>query len=209
MSALLAARPVWNRWRSQWATSSGLRLGAWLIVGLLWMQSLWWLGDASSAWRQREQALLDDLGRVQVLARERLWPQRADDARQQVDALRSLLWPESERGVAEAALQDWVRSTAAKAQLVVRDLALVRAVAAPPSTAAAASQAAAAPRAVRLRLNAELNRLALAGFLSELARNEHAVIVDHLVLRPASQPPSMEMELRMMIPAAAAPGAAR
>jgi hypothetical protein len=44
----------------------------------------------------------------------------------------------------------------------------------------------------------DLNRLQLMGFLAELARNEQVVVVDRLVLRPVSQPPQAEFELRAL-----------
>ena len=196
---------VWMRWRAQWSSSRVLRVGAWTIGGLLWVQSLLMLGDVAANWQKGEQAVREELAQMQTLAREKAWPQRADDARQQVAALRALLWPDADRGLAEASTQDWVRGVAAKAGLVVRDLSLVRSAVVP--AAAAASGVPGAQQAVRLRMIADLDRVSLMGFLAELARNEHVVIVDRLVLRPAAQPPAAELELRM--PIAAGPGSAK
>jgi hypothetical protein len=193
--------------RVQWVASRTLRLGVWTLALLVWVQALLMAGDAAKASEQRAMALQDEWERTQVLARDKTWPQRAEDARQQLAALRAQLWPESNRGLAEAAAQDWVRATAAKAGLPLRDLALVRGVATAVTTPAASAAAGASPQAIRLRVNAELSRLPLMAFLAEVQRSERAVVVDLMVLRPASQPPSADLELRLMaMPAGAAGG---
>jgi Type II secretion system (T2SS), protein M subtype b len=188
-----------RRWvtglRAQWLASQGLRLGVLTIVALLWVQALLMAGDVIKSWHEREVSLRDDLSRVQALARERAWPQRAEDARGLVNALRSMVWPESDRGVAEASIQDWIRATAAKANLRLREVALIRVA---PGAAPAASATVASTQSVRIRVITELDRLPLAGFLAELARHERAVMVDRLVVRTATQPPMAEMELRMV-----------
>jgi hypothetical protein len=198
---MIARQAAWNSLRAQWASSRGLRIGVWTIVAIVWVQALLLAGEQARAWQGRELVLRDDLARLQTATREQRWSQRADDARQQVTALRSLLWTESDRGLAEAATQDWVRSTASKAGLTLRDVALVRA---PAAAAEAVSPSASAPaaQAIRMRVVADLNRLAVTGFLAELARNERAVLVDRLALRPAAQPAQAEMELRFPLAAA-------
>jgi hypothetical protein len=191
---------AWSSLRTQWSASPRLRMGALAIVGLLWIQALLVANDTAAAWQAAEQAQRDELARVQAASRDRSWPQRADDARQQVDAMRSMLWSETDRGLAEAALQDWVRATAAKAGLRVREVALVR------GAAGAAASAPAGTQVVRARAVAEWDRVSLAGFLAEAAQHERRVIVDRLALRPTSQPPQAEIELRIV---AAAPPPAR
>jgi len=183
-------RAAWDALRTQWAERRVLRIGVVAIGAIVWLQVLFLVGDRTEALRRDEVSLRDELARVQLLAREKQWPQRAEDARTQLGALRSLLWNEPERGLAEASMQDWIRSTAAKSGLRLREVALVRA-------AASSASAAQGVQPVRLRVTADLDRLAVAGFLAELARHERAVLVETLVLRPAVQPPQAEMELRM------------
>jgi hypothetical protein len=185
--------------RSQWAGNSRLRWGLLVIGGILGAQGLLLVGDAAQAWREQTSSLRDEIDRVRPLMRDKLWPGRADDARQQLDALRSMLWQASDVGLAEAAMQDWVRTSAGKAGLSIRELAVSR----PPAVAAAATAAsgpaAAGIQPVRIRLAVDLNRLQLMGFLAELARNEQVLVVDRLVLRTASQPPLAEIELRALV----------
>lgn len=182
--------------RTQWAGNRRLRWGLLVIVGMLWIQGLLVARDVARGLREQTVTLREDIERMQPLARSKAWPGRADDARQQLGALRSMVWPENDRGLAEAAMQDWVRAVASKGGLVIRDLAVVRPAAA--ATAASAPLLPAGVQPVRLRLSVELKRLALLAFLSELARNEQVVVVERLVLRTASQPPSAEMDLRML-----------
>lgn len=183
--------------RAQWVGNRRLRWGLLAIGGMLWIQGVLLLGDAAVGLRQQAASLRDDVERLQPLARSKVWPGRAEDARQQVGALRSMLWPETDLGVAEAAAQDWLRALANKSRLGIRNLAVSR----PAASATAASAAApsvASVQAVRLRMTTDLNRTALTAFLAELARNEQVVIVDRLALRTASQPPVAEMDLRLL-----------
>jgi Type II secretion system (T2SS), protein M subtype b len=196
-------QPAASRWlaelRSQWVGNSRLRWGLLVIAGILWAQGLLMLGDAAQAWREQASSVRDEIDRVRPLMRDKVWPGRADDARQQLDAVRSMLWQASDIGLAEAAVQDWVRAAAGKAGLSIRELAVSR-----PPVAAAAATTASGPVAtgmqpVRVRLVVDLNRLPLMGLLAELARNEQVIVVDRLVLRPAALPPLAEIELRALV----------
>ena len=195
-----------NRWpempliaelRSQWVGNRRLRWGLLAIGGMLWIEGLLLLGDAAVGLRRQAASLREDVERLQPLARSKVWPGRAEDARQQVGALRSMLWPETDLGVAEAAAQDWVRALATKSRLGIRNLAVSRPAAAATAASAAAPNAASV-QAVRLRMTSELDRPALMAFLAELARNEQVVVVDRLALRTASQPPVAELDLRLL-----------
>jgi hypothetical protein len=184
--------------RSQWVGNSRLRWGLLLIGGILWAQGLLLLGDVVQAWRDQASTLRDDIDRVRPLMRGAPWSGRADDARQQLDALRSMLWQASDAGLAEAAMQDWVRAAASKAGLNIRELSVSRPPPAANEPGSASGAAVAGTRPIRIRLAVDFNRLQLMGLLAELARNEQVVVVDRLVLRPVSQPPQAELELRAL-----------
>ena len=189
----------WAGLRGQWVANRRLRWGLLAIGAILWVQGLLMASDSAQAMRQQTDALREDVDRLQVQARSKAWPSRADDARQQVSALRSMLWQETDIGLAEAAAQDWVRALAAKLGIGIRELAVSRpGTAAGPAAAASAAPQLAGVQPVRLRLTLDLNRLALMGFLAELAKHERVVVVDRLVLRPVSQPPTAELDLRML-----------
>lgn len=191
----------WAVLRSQWSLNARLRIGVCAIVAIVWVYALLLAADHSESLRKDNAALREQVDRLQPLAKERAWGPRADDARQQRQALQSMLWAEGDIGLAEAALQDWLRGTAAKAGLNVRELTLARptagATAVAPGTSAAAQ--ADGPQAVKARIVVDLSRLPLLAFLSEVGRNERVIVVDRLMLRTTSQPASAEIDLRVLV----------
>ena len=182
---------AWAAVRAQLLASARLRIGLLAILALLWSYALLAGLDADEA-RQRGLASQQDaLDRVRSLQLERDWPMRANDAQQHVTALRSLLWPETDRGLAEAAFQDWVRATASRSGLFMRELVLT------PAVLQSTPGAAPAPLAVRARLVAEFNRPAVMAFLAELESGERRVLVDRMLLRLHTQPATAELDLRI------------
>jgi len=201
-----SASAAWNNTRAQWSGNPRLRAMLWAVLGIVWLYGLMLAGDGVQSLRQQLALEQEKLERLQPLARERDWVARADEASQTVKALRALQWPAGESGLAEAAFQDWVRSTAGKAGLRIRELAPSRAAAdRSAAQSAAAAQRAGAPQVIRLRLVAEFGRPELVAFLAEVGRKEQVVVVDRLLLRPATLNGSVEMDLRMSTESAPAP----
>lgn len=203
---------TWRSMQAQWAGNPRLRWGGFAIIGILWLYMLLWGADATQAQHRRNAQWAADLAALKPLAGERDWPRRADDAGQQLEALRALRWPENEAGLAEAALQDWLRSTASKAGLAVRELAAARP--APTGAGALSEHGRPAPlpaehgQVIRARLTAEFARMPLHGFLAELARHERVVVVERIAVRSATQPPLVDIDLRV-VAAVPAPGDTR
>ncbi|WP_374660421.1 GspMb/PilO family protein [Inhella sp.] len=201
MSAL--ARLDWRRMVAQLQDelrrSRLLRLGLLAIAALVWAEGLMRLQDRADAWREEAAQLRAEQARMQPGA-EAAWQARAESARKALSAWRDAGWPAQELGLAEAELQDRVRSLAAAAALPIRELQLRR----PEGRATQAADAAdtdgrSRPQAVHLRLVVELNRAGLLALLVELERQPHALLVDRLVLRTASQPAVAELDLRAPI----------
>ena len=157
--------------------------------------------------RKRAEAVAEEIDSLRPLARGNPWTARLDDARQQLDALRAMQWPAAEVGLAEAAFQDWVRTTASKAGLRVRELSLSRTVL-PATPAAAASAREGAGTLIKLRLSVEMGRNELLAFLAEVGRYEQVVVVERLLMRPAQPVGSAEIDLRIRA-GAPAPGGPR
>lgn len=187
---------AWSDVTGQWAANARLRLGLMSIAAICWVYLLMLAADQSALIGTQAQALRDEAGRVRPLAKEQVWPQRADDARQQLAAVQSMLWTDSDAGLIEARLQDWLRSTAAKAGLSVRELTMQRGTSTLNSTSEATAKQPGEPLMFRARLVLDLNRLALLGFLAELGRNEQVWVVERLALRPGAQPALAEIELK-------------
>jgi hypothetical protein len=200
------AGSAWAEWRSQWQVNTRLRAGAWVIGAIVWVYALLVAGDGVEALRKSSQTLAAEIDRLHPLSRANPWPARIDEARQQVGVLQGMTWTEGggEVGLVEAAFQDWVRSTAGKAGLRVRELALARAATGPGAGDAPAARPSVG-QAVKLRLTVEWGRAELLTFLSEVGRSERVVVVDRLSLRPATTPPVAEIDLRVLARPAAAP----
>lgn len=181
--------------QGQLAASAGLRLGLLVIVAIVWIYGLLWTSDHVAVRQKELLALNEQAARLAPLARDRQWPTRADEARRVLAALQAMVWVESDPGLAEAAFQDWVRATASRAGLGVRELTVAR----PAAPAASASNGVGAGvQVIKMRLVAEFNRTALLGFLSEAAGNDRAVVVDRLLVRTWTQPPTAEIDLRVL-----------
>jgi hypothetical protein len=115
------------------------------------------------------------------------------------------MWSESEQGLAEARMQDWVSTVAAKTGLVVRDNALIRG-----DVGARFDAAAVAPigppgsvppghARIRLRLTADFNPTATSLMLAELAQGDRMIKVDLIHVLTATRPPLLEMELSAVV----------
>lgn len=182
----------WSTQLSQLSGNARLRMGLLSIVGILWVYGLLLMADQADAWRVSSKGLREELSRVLPLSKERGWPERADDARQQLTAIRGMLWAESDLGLVEAKFQDWLRNTALKTGLSVRELSVTRST---PATTLASGDV---PQGVKARLLADFNRLSLLGFLVEVGRSERVIVIERFALRLSSQPSLAEIDLRIL-----------
>lgn len=188
---------------AQLRENTRLRLGVWVTVGIVWLYGVLWGSDQVGVLRQSAWQSRLELDRQRAVAAQTGWPGRAEQAQRQLEELRAMTWVEAERGLAEAALQDWVSGLAAKTGLHVRERALLRAdvdtrraAAAPP--APAGSGATALPQdvtTIRMRLVFDFDAGAMSAFLSELAQSQRIVRVDHLRILTTGKPGLVDVEL--------------
>jgi hypothetical protein len=188
------------RARAEWRANARLRLGLWLVLGIVWLYALLWAADLVAARRAVARQGAEDLARLRAVAAQSSWPQRAGQARQQLEALQDMTWAEPERALAEAALQDWVTALAGKAGIVVRERSLLRAEsgAQRETEPGSAPRLAELPRAyatLRMRLAFEFSPATLAALLSELAQSPRWVRVDRLRVLQTGKPAIAELEL--------------
>ena len=179
---------------AQLQSSRVLRWGVVAVGVLLWSEGLARLDGYSQRKLDEGRLVRSDVARLQALQREQAWPARLDDARRLLDLQERMLWQAPSAGLAEAALQDWLRSVCAKAGISVKDLQVSRTLAA--VAPAAATGAPAELAAMRAHLVGEFRRLPVLGLLQEVALHERRLVVDRLLLMPAAQPPLFELELR-------------
>lgn len=177
---------------SQVISNSRLRMGLLSIVAILWAYGLMLMSDQAVLWRTDSNSLREELKRLQPLSKERGWSERAEDARQQLAAIRGMRWTEADLGLVEAKFQDWIRNASAKSGLPLRELTVVRSA---PSTAKTPGDE---PHMIKARLLVDFNRMTILGFLVEVGRSERVIAVDRLALRLSSQPSVAEIELRIL-----------
>ncbi len=174
------------------AQSARLRLGLLMVMAILWLWALLVLGDMAQAWRESAEQLQDKAAALRPVLKERIWLERAEDSSEQLQAVRTQLWSDPDLAVTEANLQDWLRGTAQKAGLTVRDLNVTRGSLEKPS----APLQGLTPVTARLVL--DYNRLPMLAYLAELARREPLLLVDRLALRLGAQPVLAELDVRVL-----------
>ena len=201
MSAALST--WWIEAASQWRGNVRLRLGLWLALGIVWVYALMWGSDQVDLLQARARQAEAVLDRQRAIAAQSAWPERAEQARLQLELARAMLWAEPERGLAEAALQDWVNTLAGKVGLNVRERTLLRS---EPTDLRPATSAGAAPVALpdghamlRMRLVFDFNPMPLVSFLSELSPPPRTVRVERLRLLLAGKPGTVEAEISALV----------
>ncbi len=181
---------AWVKTRREWLANVRLRWGVRFIFATIWLWLALLVQEKAAAWHADSDETQAQIQRLKPLRRESNWPQRADDARAQLETARALLWTAASQGQAEAMLQDRLRDMCAKAGLNVRELVNIAG-----DTKAAAEDA----KPLRVRLVVDMgNRLALMGLLSEIGQSPQLIIVDTLRLRPQASQARAELEVRVL-----------
>ena len=209
MSLAQRASSVWADLKAQLQASARLRLGGWLVLGILSLYGLQLSLDHVDHQRKKLRDLEGELSLLRALAKERSWPERAKEAAQLSTALSSMAWAEADLGLTEAAFQDWLRTVPTRLGLKTRELSIARVGdgksttdAVKPVASTGVLQRLSPPPGhvvLRARIAFELQRAPLMAFLAECARSERSVVVERLSLRSLSQPPVAELDLRVLV----------
>ncbi|MCV2423120.1 hypothetical protein [Paucibacter sp. DJ2R-2] len=194
--------------KSQWQASVRLRIGGWLVLLILALYGMQEGLDLIERRRDQLSALDAEVSRLRSLTKEREWPERAGEAAKRQVAMASMAWSESDLSLSEAAFQDWLRTVPAKLGLITRSLVMARmdgskAGSDIPQLAANANLASGTNPppgfvVLKARVNFELQRAPLMVFLAECARSERSVVVERMAVRTQSQPPTVELDLRVL-----------
>lgn len=185
-------------------SNARLRLGLAIVLFVLWLYLILILLDSTALLRSEAMQIAGRIDDGRALTKQKAWPERAKIAQERLDSIRALMWSESEQGLAEARMQDWVSAVAAKTGLIVRDIALIRGEVGSRFDAAAtpgglASTLPPGHARVRLRLTAEFRPMAMSLMLAELAQGDRMIKVDRLHVLTATSPPLLEMELGAVV----------
>jgi hypothetical protein len=116
---------------------------------------------------------------------------------EQSKAAKALTWVETRPGLAQAEVQDWLRASAGKAGLAVRDLSV--AVASNEAAAVGSSQTEKTTGVIALRLSADFTPLALSSLLFELGQVERGLSVRRLQLKTWTTPQQAEIDVQVRV----------
>ncbi len=218
VAALRAALPVL---REQWGRSGVIRLGTLAVCVLLAGEGLLTLREATQRLRAQTAELAATLSGHQALLRQSGWAARKLESQRQLQALETMTWQASDGALLQAGLIDWVRATALRSGISVREAVASRQVSATGAAAAEASPSQPAPSAVsggsplldridlvalqrdgydmwRVRVNVEFKRAPLLVFLQELYAHPKVAVVERLNLRLAPTGSLAEVEFRVI-----------
>ena len=85
-----------------------LRLGLWLVVGIIWLYGVLLLRDEVRLATSEYEASAKKVARIEALSRQTEWMARAEPVQALQIELESRLWREGTIGLAQATFQDWL-----------------------------------------------------------------------------------------------------
>lgn len=174
---------------AEWQGSPRLRMGL-LLIALILLASGWMAArDLAAVWREEAAGLREQARRLQPLNGGQDWPQRAEDAKRQLEAARALTWTAASQGRAEADVQDTLRDWSTRLGLKLREISVLPAADVLPGGV----------RSTRIHLVMDHDRPAVLALLAELARSPRILAVEGMKLRPQAPSSRTEIEVRVLI----------
>lgn len=98
----------WQAARDEWRKNARLRMGVWLVLGILAIYGVLWLNDQIAPLQQDYRRLHRQLARLEQLKVQRHWPESAERAALLRQQMESRLWQASSPGLAQANLYGWL-----------------------------------------------------------------------------------------------------
>lgn len=105
---LSTARLQWLRLQQQWQEQARLRLAGWVLLTLLVFNLVALCADWKSARHQEYERYAVELKKMQELARQSYWPDRAVQAADRLAQFRAHLWRAPNASLARANVQAWL-----------------------------------------------------------------------------------------------------
>ncbi|MDM8568121.1 hypothetical protein QUF50_01125 [Thiotrichales bacterium HSG1] len=91
-------------------SNTRLRLGVWLIVGLLFGYSIMLLNDYRLKTQQEYTRVVARLSQLQTIANQSQWLDRTVKIQQVREKVQGQLWSANTKGLAQATFQQWLRT---------------------------------------------------------------------------------------------------
>jgi len=99
-----AVSRVWNEWQQ----NPRFRLGGWIILFIMLAYLLMLLSDWEKGFSTEYRESADRLERLELLARQKEWIERADAAKAISVQMEGRFWKTTSRGLAQAQVQSWL-----------------------------------------------------------------------------------------------------
>jgi hypothetical protein len=111
LGALLAST------KAQLANNLRLRLGAWLCLGIILLQPIWWLQETRNNLTAELTQLLEKEAKILRTSNEQEWFSREQQTNELKTHLFAKIAPADSLGIAQATLQNWLTEISATAKL--------------------------------------------------------------------------------------------
>lgn len=175
-----------------------LRWGVAMIAGLFWLYCILLLRDSLQEQEQQHRAAAQSISRLRAYLAQPEWEKRVIPAKTMAVQLEGQLWQARTSGLAQAAFQDWLNATTAKAG-INRPQITVTAIDeivenAPDQNQDAGTTTPSDLWKIKAKLGFDFSAATLLGFLSQIENHEKQLAVDMLNVRKEPLP-RVEMEL--------------
>lgn len=178
----------------QFRENRRLRIGVWLILGILWLYGVLELQDYAVERQKAAEAAARRLARAEAQAREREWPERAEKTRRARVQYEAKLWSGDSPGVALATVQDWLVNSMASQGLARPQITVTLADDGGDAGKAGQKQESDDIGTIRAKIAFDFAPQNYYRLLSLLEKNERRVIVDSCFVRREPMP-RVEMTL--------------
>jgi hypothetical protein len=168
-----------------------LRLGLWLIIGIVWLYGVLLLRDEARHTASEHQVLARKVARAQAQAAQTEWTERVEPAQAVQLKLENRLWRENTIGLAQAAFQDWLNQAVQQATLT-RPMVTVAAQeeSAPEKNATGATETGMNGDIwkVSAKVGFDFTPKGLYALMGRLSGHDKQIVVETLIVRGAPSP---------------------
>ncbi len=179
----------------EWNVNRRLRVGIYLLIGILWLYAILVLKDFVVAEHASWEAMESKNLRSKATAAAADWPTRAQEIKAALTDLEALLWRDGSVGLSQAAFEERITQSFASASIVVRSI-----------RASAIADTGATPALpdliqLRARIQADFRPTTFYPWLASMARSKSekspSLLVESLTIRSGSfgQPATADLEL--------------
>lgn len=175
-----------------------LRWGLWVILGIFWFYIILVLRDVLQEKQDKYHSVAQSVSRLNAQLAQPEWVTRAGAAKTMAVQMESRLWQAPTSGLAQAAFQDWLKTTLAQAGLNQPVLTVTSPDSATSTGTTAANPAVSPPTdlwKVRATLSFEFNPENFITLMNKIEFGEKLVSIETLSIRKEPAPPRVDMQL--------------